>query len=638
METDHTSSSGEQPGPDFNPHIPLESFSDNQCGPRAVGWNSLEGRPRREDVSRALRAEIRDPLWMISRQWQMGEFDGEDGGSLIFSRLSLNKTHLNRYAQGAGDAFAYDGAMPLETQVEREAVPIDSGMRMEMGRHWLGLMNHFLVQHGISAGKYDTGYVSKYPIAVPAYPTGSGQSFKAALVAYGQAFTSADAWRARVAGEQRVVDGFLVYQAVQSGAHLSDGVVNMGDPQHAQALQDAGAAFLAWFERNYAQPGLAGSAWSSSHLEYQFSCAAPQPDNPGSLDWLVADEYANGHLDWFSFDLAPSGFQAPADAPNQSFSDQISEDVLTLLPSKLFFDGMPNARWWEFEDRRVDWGGLDLTTTDVPKLLMLDFMLNYSNDWYLIPYASEVGSLISVAGIELQDVFGVRTLVKHANEGNPANWRRWNMFSLSPRGGQTSSETRLFLAPAAVQVQEGKPMESVMFLRDDMANMAWGVEKVVPDDFFGGRDGQEAAQELFGFLQKHAPAYTPPATVPTDAPLHYSLATRVPENWIPLLPNHVSSANRGIRLQRSAMPRDIPGLSVPVVEPRSVLLRTGLDVVPAERLFVNEEEVPDAGAIVERSWQRTRWHDGRVCVWVGRRKRTGRGGGASGLMFDQVKD
>ena len=37
-------------------------------------WNRLEGRPRSVDFTRALRAEVRDALWMLTRQWQMGEF------------------------------------------------------------------------------------------------------------------------------------------------------------------------------------------------------------------------------------------------------------------------------------------------------------------------------------------------------------------------------------------------------------------------------------------------------------------------------------------------------------------------------------------------------------------------------------
>ena len=43
-----------------------------------------------------------------------------------------------------------------------------------------------------------------------------------------------------------------------------------------------------------------------------------------------------------------------------------------------------------------------------------------------------------------------------------------------------------------------------------------------------------------------------------------------------------------------------------------------------------------AGAIVTRGFQRTRWFDGKVFTWIGRRKQTGRGQGASGLEFDRV--
>lgn len=35
--------------------------------PTVVMWNRLEGRPRREDFLRALRAEVRDSLWMLCK-------------------------------------------------------------------------------------------------------------------------------------------------------------------------------------------------------------------------------------------------------------------------------------------------------------------------------------------------------------------------------------------------------------------------------------------------------------------------------------------------------------------------------------------------------------------------------------------
>ena len=53
------------------------------------GWNRLEGRPRTTDFERSLRAEVRDPLWFLTRQWQFGEFQGEDAASPIDVALGI---------------------------------------------------------------------------------------------------------------------------------------------------------------------------------------------------------------------------------------------------------------------------------------------------------------------------------------------------------------------------------------------------------------------------------------------------------------------------------------------------------------------------------------------------------------------
>ena len=60
------------------------------------------------------------------------------------------------------------------------------------------------------------------------------------------------------------------------------------------------------------------------------------------------------------------------------------------------------------------------------------------------------------------------------------------------------------------------------------------------------------------------------------------------------------------------------------------------DVAAKERLGIFEEEIPREGIRVTRSYQLTRWHDGSTHLWVGRRKRVGRGEGSSGLRFDTL--
>src|SRR3954463_15035554 len=93
--------------------------------PAVIGWNRLEGRPRTEQYDRALRAEVRDALWFLTRQWQFGEFMGEDAGSPVEVRTSVRVDPLQHYAVKGGAGAAYDPNVPLETRVEREPVPFD---------------------------------------------------------------------------------------------------------------------------------------------------------------------------------------------------------------------------------------------------------------------------------------------------------------------------------------------------------------------------------------------------------------------------------------------------------------------------------------------------------------------------------
>jgi hypothetical protein len=72
------------------------------------------------------------------------------------------------------------------------------------------------------------------------------------------------------------------------------------------------------------------------------------------------------------------------------------------------------------------------------------------------------------------------------------------------------------------------------------------------------------------------------------------------------------------------------------VQPKTMLLRDGLDGEARHAYFLHEEEVPREGVQVIKNFQRTRWRDGRVVVWMGVRKVTGRGEGSSGLGFDRI--
>src|SRR4051794_28898759 len=89
--------------------------------PRVVAFNRLESRPRSIDFTRNLRAEVRDPLWMLTRQWQFGEIRGEDAGSCVTARIAYLHASVDRVAFTGENAFGYSSdAVPLESRVERE--------------------------------------------------------------------------------------------------------------------------------------------------------------------------------------------------------------------------------------------------------------------------------------------------------------------------------------------------------------------------------------------------------------------------------------------------------------------------------------------------------------------------------------
>ena len=115
--------------------------------PTIMLWNRLEGRPRKEDFDRALRAEVRDPLWMLAKQWQMGEFEGDDAGSPVFAKLHLATSRLNKYQPATHGVQPFDNDVPLEGTVEKRPIPLSMDdkvfsldLRLMLGRHWLKLL------------------------------------------------------------------------------------------------------------------------------------------------------------------------------------------------------------------------------------------------------------------------------------------------------------------------------------------------------------------------------------------------------------------------------------------------------------------------------------------------------------------
>jgi hypothetical protein len=102
------------------------------------------------------------------------------------------------------------------------------------------------------------------------------------------------------------------------------------------------------------------------------------------------------------------------------------------------------------------------------------------------------------------------------------------MFELGDvsQGGQRPD--RMFVPSSCWESLDGPPLEHVMLVRDEMANLAWAIEKRVPGTSGESLDRTREDAQL---------AFRQQFTLEADDPLLiYRLATPVPANWIPLLP------------------------------------------------------------------------------------------------------
>jgi hypothetical protein len=128
-------------------------------------------------------------------------------------------------------------------------------------------------------------------------------------------------------------------------------------------------------------------------------------------------------------------------------------------------------------------------------LLFSEFGLIYGNDWSVIPYKMRVNTICEVKGLVVTDVFGERTLIRAANEGDENVWQRWSMFNLSNSDDISVYNHQFFLPSTLTHTLESEPIEKINFIRDEMANMVWGIEDVIPDAAGKGINGHEAADQ-----------------------------------------------------------------------------------------------------------------------------------------------
>ena len=546
-----------------------------------MSWR-FEPTPRSAGIEEGLAARVHDALWFLARQWQLGEFRGKDAGTPAIVQVAGNTTAITSWRGAQQTAWSnFDfGETPLDSLVEPEdeSTP-DYRERVEAGAYF----QRQLAAAGLE--KYQQAFATAHV-------------FDAAVFA-DPAFV-ADPLLAAVA--KRSPDGLLLEATAQELAAGQPSPVTI-DPGDLAAVATIANAWLAWYDAEIAAAPGSGTAvtWQQNRLEYGFalSCQAAG----GTV--LTADAYLGDGLDWFDFDIDPS--QTPDVGPA---SISIARQA---VPTPIRYGGMPLPRFWAMEDARSDLGSIDAAPNDIGRLLLVEFATVYGNDWYVLPMKLPVGSLTILDSVVVSDVFGRNLLVERAGVNEP----QWNLFSLDTKGAAHPAQDALFLPPTAGYTVESDAVESVLFLRDDVADLAWAVEGRI-EDALERRVDRRAA-----WVGSRTVAPGNPA-LPS-----YRVETIVPDYWIPFAPEQLAD-QQSIHLRLVPMEVDDGGIPR-IVEPQSRLLSTtGSD----GRLWVYDEEIPREGTSVERVHRYARWLGGRAAIWTARSRQTGGGEGSSGLRFD----
>lgn len=583
-----------------------------------TSWTRLEPQCANADIGTSSNARLFDPLWLMTRQWQVGEFQGEDTGSPVQARVRATNAALTRCYFGELSAKntaapPYDPTRaPLETMVERRRMRAadanDSRMlalAVEAGLHFLRM-----VELNATAKKYRPAFLANYTLQpLPAQP---------APVADDNTLRFVQANVGRAPDARRLASAFRHPNTPQI---VFDPVLKIAAADVA-AVQQIATAWLAWYDGLFTEPASpADDAWTPSRLEYAVSVSTRLSAQPQDGVTFSASEFDGGQLDWSSFDL------------NGKFNIDTTGDHTfvalneTTVPSPVTFRGAPAPRFWELEDANVAYGLLPAGPTDLAHLLMIEYASTYGNDWYVVPLIVPVGTVTRVDSLVVTDTFGVRSLMHPI--GDPAlpkpYFSMWQQASMRYAGDPIGAPTpnRFFLPPTIGRSIDGSPLEDVLFMRDEMANLAWGIERSI-------EGATETPVTLANGSVATDVAPSPATPAAPDAPPRYLLSTTVPDNWIPLLPVQLDDHGKLVsRLKRGAVLQ--PDGKMKVHHAQSEALNA------LASLLLYDEEIPREGVHITRRRRMTRWIDGSTWVWTAFRNEVGRGEGSAGLRFDQLE-
>jgi hypothetical protein len=528
----------------------------------------------------ALAAPVRDPLWLLARQWQTGGFVADDAGSPVEVTIAAAAAPLTAGLGGPAPA-------PLEPWVEAEPLPalddLDAGRLVTLATELVRRLR-------------DAGAAAARDALAAAYrftPEAPGERVRP--------------FAARVP-DPRALRAALLPDLGERGDGQGSLPPVPGLPAGlAPRVETVCRGWLGWVAGQVAPAAAPAAtrpaAWDPRRLEYRFGLTAWPP--VASVE-LRADEYGGTGVEWYTFDRA--GFDTSAGTGTVPAATRVR-------PTQVTYPGMPRARFWEFEDGAVN---LDaLVPTDPAHAVLVAFAHRYANDWFVVPLAVPPGAC-TIQALTVTDTFGGTTPVQAvaAIDGGRGPWRLWELTSQDDDPGPGAGLR--VLVPPTPKPLHGEAVEEVLLLRDELANLAWLVERTTRD-----RDGEpvDRYRRHLTLRPPQDPSFDP-AAVATGSAV-YRLGTPVPDYWYPLVAT--TGADGRPLLALAELPDGAVGVSDEGVQGRLVPHQAATTIA--------DQEVPREGVRLVLE-DRLVTGGGNVVVWRARAKVVGSGEGSSGLRFD----
>lgn len=554
----------------------------------------LEPQSATGDPATGLQAQVWDPLWMLGRQWQLGEFVGEDTGTPLTVRIQasvepLVAWHPGRTLAETDDWLPLDSGALLESLTDAEPVPSPSARDLAVAG-W-ALVDSLNDLGQLAAARVLTERCPAQAHVHEPDPATAVVADTWAPVAASVLGRGIDARRVLAEFEGNATRPTWWTSAVTGGANRRR--------QTEQML----AHWLEWVRAEVAPLAPGRSSWLGTRLEYEFGVATPTAV-------LRAPSHPGGEAAWTSFDLVTDGNPPPSDAAPRTLDR-------TVLATPLSFPGMPASRFWELEDGRTDLGSVWADPHELARLLVIECALVYGGDWLVVPLDVPAGGVVTLDAITYTDTFGTTWAVDSAGANTP----RWRMYTVTAAEEAEAHLPGLLVPPPSAGRLMGTAIEDVGFVRDEAANMVWAIEHLVPGP--GGDPVVPRSHEV--------PVRPAPEPQGDEPVLDYQLMTAVPETWTSYLPRIGAveeQSDRAVTLVRGVVRRYDHNGDESDVTPAGTLVPSD------EHRAIESAEVPRQGVRVQRIPVVARRGDGSWAAWTSRRVLVGRGEGESGLRFD----